>query len=397
MMAATRPPSSVGLPSWRVSPQIIDPLGALGTGPLSTLAAVVAFGYAVFATTAQWAEVSDPTAAIAAVIAVAAACAVYYWARSPASAPFDVVSQTAVIALALLAALLEALGRSGGNRLLQDDFGQVVVGVLLLAMAPYRPALSLLLGSIFTAMVLVPMIVIDVSGLGIDAPFVEYAVVVVVPPLALGFAGAAFSDQFVRGVKSWHRSAARAAMEAARIERTGLARSVQQEQVTLLSQDVLPYLMRVAAAAEVSGIDVTRARSLSDGLRGTLVAEIGRTWLDDAVETLVLTGGADATVDDPDSRALHMSVEQRTACAALASAMCDPSGLAASSFVVRLGAGRADMAHLTMTATLPDHPSKREVTRVLVQYLAVVRVLFERVRVDVAGDGLSVGFEYAEQ
>jgi hypothetical protein len=241
------------------------------------------------------------------------------------------------------------------------------------------------------------MILIDIPGLGIDAPFAEYSVVVLVPLLALGFAGAAFSDQFVRGVKGWQRSAARAAMEAARVERTGLARSVQQEQVTLLSHDVLPYLMRVAAADEVSDIDVTRARSLSDGLRGSLVAEIGRTWLDDAAGTLVLAGGSPASVDDPDARAQHMSVEQRTACAALAGAVCSTAGLAASAFAIRLEEGRADTARLIMTATLPDHPSTREVTRVLVQYLAVVRVLFDRVRVDVAGDGLSIGFEYAEQ
>ena len=116
-------------------------------------------------------------------------------------------------------------------------------------------------------------------------------------------------------------------------------------------------------------------------------------------------------VDDPEMLALRMSGEQRVACAALVAAICDNAELAARtvSVVLRAGdgqrtaraTGRPAEASVSVqvsvtTDAAPRPLNARRAERLLVQYLAVVRVLFDGVGVRVAPRTVTVGFDYAQ-
>ncbi|KQO95424.1 hypothetical protein [Leifsonia sp. Leaf264] len=397
--------------SWRQSPQVVDPLGTLSAHPLVWIGSLIAVGYALFQTARQWDAVELPVVAIAAVVVLAAACGFLLLAAHPTSSPFGLQAEITVVTLAILAAALETASRFGSNLLLQDDFGQVGVAILLALMAPYRPAISLVLAAVASSFVLALFPVAQAPFLAVRAPIAEYIVVLVVPPLGLGLAAAAFSNGFVRAVREWQRLVSRAALEIEEEARTGLARSVQQHQVSVLSRDVLPFLTRGINARTVEVEDVETARALAEALRGTLVAEIGRTWLDDVADGVTLPGGESPRVDDPEMLALRMSGEQRVACAALVAAVCDNAELAARtvSVVLRAGdgqrtaraTGRPAAASVSVqvsvtTDAAPRPLNARRAERLLVQYLAVVRVLFEGVGVRVGPGTVTVGFDYAQ-
>ncbi|MET0725304.1 MAG: hypothetical protein ABWY36_03065 [Leifsonia sp.] len=385
--------------SWRLSPQVVDPLGTLGTRPVGVVGCLVAFAYAVVVTIIQWADVRNVPAAVGALVVLALACAVFQAAARPVGAPFGARAASAVVALALLAAWLEVLSRLGHNALLQDDFGQVSLAILLAMLAPYRPAMWLVWASVISAIVLAFFPLAQIGFLTVVAPYFEYVVVIAVPPLALGLAGAAFANGIVKAVRDWQRTVSRAVLEIEDEAHVGLARSVQQEQVTLLSRDVLPFLSRGINAQTVDVEDVEVARSLAEALRGSLVAEIGRTWLDDVAAGTLLTTGVPPSVDDPRMLALTMSSEQRVACAAVVAAVCADPRIAASSVIVRVAEvqeGEPGTAAVTVIARVLRPVSRRRVEGSLVQYLAVVRVLFGEVTVDVGPGTVTVGFHYAQ-
>lgn len=398
--------------SWRKSPQVVDPLGTLSAHPLAWIGSIVAVSYAGFQTARQWEAVQQPAVGIAAVVVLVIACAVFLVAAHPTSSPFGPLAAFVVVTLAVVAAALETISRFGSNLLLQDDFGQVTVAILLAMMAPYRPALSLVIGAVASSMALALFPVAQVPYLAVNAPLAEYIVVLVVPPLALGLAAAAFSNGFVRAVRNWQRLVSRAALEIEDEARIGLARSVQQQQVSVLAREVLPFLTRGINASTVELADVERARALADALRGTLVAEIGRTWLDDVADGIAVPGGGSPAVDDPDMLAIRMSGEQRVACAALVAAISADEEIAARSVTVvlrqsagarpgsRIGGGPAAASvSVQISATTDAAPrslSARRAEGLLVQYLAVVRVLFEGVVVRVAPGAVTVGFDYAQ-
>ncbi|MEL4320065.1 hypothetical protein WJX64_13700 [Leifsonia sp. YIM 134122] len=398
--------------SWRRSPQVVDPLGTLSAHPLSWIGSIMAVSYAGFQTARQWEAVQQPAVGIAAVVVLVVACAVFLAAAHPSSSPFGPQAAFAVVTLAVVAAALETISRFGTNLLLQDDFGQVTVAILLAMMAPYRPALSLVVGAVAASLALALFPIAQAPYLAVHAPLAEYIVVLVVPPLALGIAAAAFSNGFVCAVRDWQRVVSRAALEIEDEARIGLARSVQQQQVSVLARDVLPFLTRGINAQTVEREDVDRARALADTLRGSLVAEIGRTWLDDVADGIALPGGGSPGVDDPDVLALRMSGEQRVACAALVAAISRDDEIAARSVAVVLRQGPGARSGLrggggsaassvsvqisAMTDAAPRSLSARRAEGILVQYLAVVRVLFEGVVVRVAPGTVTVGFDYAQ-
>ncbi|MET0725999.1 MAG: hypothetical protein ABWY36_06580 [Leifsonia sp.] len=394
MNALQKNPGAVSEPAWRQSPQRVDPLGTLGVRPLTILGVVFALGYAVIETARQWDQVVSPPLAFAALLMIFVAGAKMLWASHPDHAPFTAWAETAVLAAALAASVLEDLSRLGHNELLQDDFGQISLAILLLTMAPYRSAFSLVVGAVLCATVLGAEIVISAPGLAIHVPFAGYVVVVVVPPLALGAAAASFSAGLVRSVQQWQRYVARSVLSTEASSQVGVARSVQQQQITLLSEEVLPFLLRVLSTQTVDEEDPLRARALAQSLRGVLIAEIGRTWLDDVLEPIKLVGGGSPVVEDPDLQALGMDGEQRAACAALATAICELRDLSATEVTVRLSITGAERARVRITARVAEGRRPREIKHAIVQYLAVVRVVFRGVRCTIEGNMLTVGFDY---
>lgn len=333
----------------RLTQQELDPLGAISAWPLTIGAAVIAVGLAVAATLAHGSQVR--------------------------SLPIAVVAEFA--------------GTAGANNYVTDDFGSVVAGVLLLGMAPYRPWTSLIGASLAAALLLGSIAVATSEHAVISAPAALFAIVGMLPVLALGAASAGYSRRITAEIVRWQRVAARESLSIEAEVRDGIARSVERRQLVVLGRDVLPFLDSVLARGVVEPGDRQTAARLARTLRGVLVAHSDATWLSDLLAPAAQTA-VDVELSDPTGAAGAMSAEQRSALTALL------TRLWATSERLRVDVSRDEadsVARMTVDARLRSvsTPSAR---RDLQPFLAVSRSAFAAQDARVSHGVVQAGFDY---
>ena len=371
------------------SPQQIDPLGALSAGPITLLAAVASVVYAVVMTLVTRSDlVSWPLAGLS-LAALVAAGAVLVIAAHPSRAPFGRRSVVVLVVLLVVTAVLSALSTAGQNGLVRDDWLSLSAGVLLLGLAPYRPGREIAVAGIVTAAAVGVVVVFEVPSFVTDVPGVVFVVVAMTPVIALAFAGAAFSAAFVTLVEGWIERASSYRRAGTDDLRARIARSVQQDRVTILNRDVVPFFSGLVEAGVVTADDSRRARAISDTLRGTMVAEADRTWLEQLLSTS--SAGVRGVVADPGHVAGEMTTEHRTALRALLVAFADTGVVAADDVSVVLRAEEARVhARITVATTASDLVVRHRLT----PYFAVLRVVFDDLHVDPSLSLLTLRFSY---
>ncbi|QYF73722.1 hypothetical protein [Cryobacterium sp. PAMC25264] len=389
----------------RATQQRLDPLGTLAAWPLAPLIAAIVLCYSVIATVLQQSQIQNPLLATLAVLAMAAAAGILVLATQPANAPFDGRLHLAMLGFALLGYLLEQFSRWGGNLLVQDDFGPVCIGFLLLALAPYRPWREIALSGAIASVVAIVITVPQQPYYEITVPIAVYAIVSATQILAPAAAGAAYSRRIVRSILAWQEDARRAIVARTEETRGQMARAVVEQQIAALRSGVIPFLTELLERRSVSAVDIAQAGQLAAEVRRTLVAEIDRTWLDSVAtrERAALTERGTPgllVVADPDHRANAFRAEQRAATAALIGALCAAPGFDPHSLVVQIaGAAKPGATNavqplvdtMTIQAAL-DLPPRR-VRAVLRPYLGVIRVVFDNVRVTVRRPSLTIEFD----
>ncbi|ANP71444.1 hypothetical protein [Cryobacterium arcticum] len=389
----------------RATQQRLDPLGTLAAWPLAPLIAAIVLCYSVIATVLQQSQIQNPLLATLAVLAMAAAAGILVLATQPANAPFDGRLHLAMLGFALLGYLLEQFSRWGGNLLVQDDFGPVCIGFLLLALAPYRPWREIALSGAAASVVAIVITVPQQPYYEITVPIAVYAIVSATQILAPAAAGAAYSRRIVRSILAWQEDARRAIVARTEEARGQMARAVVEQQIAALRSGVIPFLTELLERRSVSAVDIAHAGQLAADVRRTLVAEFDRTWLDSVAtrERAALTERGTPgllVVADPDHRANAFRAEQRAATAALIGALCAAPGFDPHSLVVQIaGAAKPGAANalqplvdtMTIQAAL-DLPPRR-VRAVLRPYLGVIRVVFDNVRVTVRRPSLTIEFD----
>jgi hypothetical protein len=411
----------------RATQERLDPLGTLAAWPLAPAIAATVLCYSVIATVLQADQVTGPILAVLAVLAMAAAAAILLIAAQPAHSPFGARMHVAMVTLAVLGYVLEQLSRWGSNLLVQDDFGPVGIGLLLLALAPYRPWRQIAASGVAASLVAIALILPQAPHYQITVPVAVFAIVSVVQILAPAVAGAAYSRRIVRSILAWQADARRAIVARTEETRGQMARAVVEQQATALKAGVIPFLAELLERGTVTALDVARAGQLAADVRRSLVAEIDRTWLD-SVATRERAALAERgtpgllVVADPEHRATAFPAEQRAATAALIGALCSAPGFDPHSLVVQIAgstAARPAAARrsarrtpaapsgatgpvaavvpaarfdtITIQAAL-DLPPLR-VRTLLRPYLGVIRVLFTNVRVTVRRPRITIEFD----
>lgn len=371
--------------------QQLDPLGALTSQPITLAAAA---GLPLFAATMTWFnrfDVDSWPLAVAALLAIAACGATLARFSNPLRAPFTLLKHSIVTGLAVVAYLLSAASMWDTNRYIRDDWGTIAIGVVLLSLSQYRPPKEIastgLVLALFVGVVALAQAHSFVTGV---APIV-YAVVAMAPVLALSLASAGFGRVLVESLDNWRHRAERAASLFTTENSDWVARSVQQDRVTILNQDVVPFFAEVLQRGEITAADRERALAISDAVRAIMVAEADRSWLDIIARQ---AAGADAEVVDPDRLAPAMSTDQRTALRATIVALCghpafDPQGFRAE--IQRNGAVCRAVLDLRMSAG--DSGIRAEIA----PYLAVMRIMFSDVKVELASTTLTLRFSYEQR
>lgn len=372
-----------------------DPLAALVGRPVSYFAAVGVTGYAAVMTVVNRDEIDDLPLALVSVLLVALAGLALVMRSSPLRAPLTSSTLVLVVALGLAALIVGAASMWQSNAYLRDDWGGPAIGLLLLALSPYRPAKELASAGVFSAIVVAVLALAQADSFVSGLPTIVFVVVAVTPILAMSLGAAAFADALVRSLDRWSVRVHRAVSDMAAERGESIARSVQQQSVTVLNQEIVPFLAELLDGGVVTEPVRDRARSAATTLRSAMVAGADRTWLDAAVEQATLPGaGATACVRDPERLAHLMSLEQRTAVRALlvalyGNASFTPEG--ASLEITSIG----DRCCVVLIAALTS--GEYAVRSDLAPFFAVVRAVFGDLEVEHEQPNLTLRFSYEQR
>jgi hypothetical protein len=340
-------------------------------------------------------ETANHALTAAALLMLGVAGYVVVRASEPSRSPLTGRSHVVAHSLGFAAIVLEAASQWGSDSYLQDNWGPISLGLLLVALSPYRPAIALASSGILSSIGVGFLTLLQIRSYGPDAPAVACIVVAVAPMIALCLSSAAFSHGTVVAVERWRRRAKEASATLARDFQDGIARSVRKDRVTILDRDVLPFFAAVLAKRELSAEDRERAGEIADAIRRVMVEEVDRSWIETIIELTQRddprTGSVRNVVIDPDHLAPAMSIDQRTAIRALLVALLEQPGFDWADLRVVFMRGD-DRCHSLLSATvrLPERAVRTQFT----PYFAIMRALFTDVRVDFSQPTLTLRFSY---
>jgi hypothetical protein len=194
----------------------------------------------------------------------------------------------------------------------------------------------------------------------------------------------------------WQEVAIVASREHAIELRDSIARSVQQERVTVLNRRLVPFYSALLERGTVTAADQRRAREIAERLRAAMVAEAERSWLDTLVsDNLAVRFSADARtkdrVYDPDRLAQMLDPTQRTALRAFLVALFQLQAFRDSGFQIRF-TGDADTCSVVITVAF-DTADQGTRTRIS-PYLSVMKSAFPTTTTEFPGNSLTLRFSY---
>ncbi len=328
------------LASHEVTLERLDPLSAAAARPVTQGAAVLALLLAILFVATHTRELAQPAWLIVSGAALLAAV----WLildRSRVSHPLWQSTSAQLFQVLLVVMVVTSVASSfTANERLSDDWAPVVVGIMLVACTPYRPARELAFWTIVHTLICALLAMVQAPyTTSPEVPVLAVAMTGSVGVALLGFAAAAYARSLNSSVQLWHDRAWRAAATMAREQRGGVARSVQQRRISVLNREVVPYLARVVDADELNDDDRDEARRLARNIRSLLVADVERSWaqlmLDDVVGRYPRMN-ITVTADDPGNLGRDAVLERRTLVRALAAISVER--LAATSLALSLSA-----------------------------------------------------------
>jgi hypothetical protein len=376
--------------------QQLDPAGSTGVAPVTIFLCIGAFLYAAFMTVRGQDEISNPVFAGLALALLATAGLMIISASGPNRAPLRERTHAAAHAIAMLGIICEAIGQAGSNAYIRDDWGPATLGILLVALGPYRPAREIAVGGLCSAISIGIITYLEVPSLVTPGPALAFIVAAVSPMLALCFSAALFSNGVVVSIERWQKKAQAASVSLSREFREGIVRSVRQDRVTILNRDVLPFFTGVLARDTITDADRDRARTIADSIRMVMVEEVDRSWLEALIELAGVRrtnrpGAARVVVSDPHRVASAMTVSQRIAIRAFLVAFTDIPGFTRDQLRIVL----SDNGGRSRGVIIAQVPFTENITRSnFAPFFAVVRAVFTNMEVDFVQPELTLRFSY---
>ena len=377
------------------TPQQLDPLGTYAVWALPSIAGSIAVAYAVAATLWHSSQIIQMPLAVLGVGLVALASALFVLASLPHRAPMGRTAFIGVLVLAVLGSLSFSAATWGQNSLVQDDWGQIVTGLLLLAMAQLRPIRELLIGGCAVGAVLGLAAAIQFAFLSVAVTPIVYGLVAATPPIALAFGAAAYSRSMLNAIGRW-QDRARMRMQALEPQVSeSVGRSVQQEFVTVLNREAAPLLERILAHGEITSADSDAAAAVSRQLRVQTVDTLASNWIDDSMRRAGLPGQDAVVAPDGDRQTIAaVTADQRAVFGALLMALTHSPEWTVVLARITLSEHEPHRARLTLVARIESAASRARIRRVFMPYLSVLRVTSIDARMRTDTNRIEVGFSY---
>lgn len=348
------------------TPQQIDPVGGITARPIVIATTIVALVIAVAMSIGASDQVNNPLAAVAALVSLATAGAVFIVVSNPYRAPVTMLAHAVVCLLALLAILLNQASQWGSNDSIRDDWGPLSMAVLSISFCSYRPARELVIcGAVSTVVISAIVLLHPPVVAGFDTSLL--VLMALTPVLASAAAAAGFSSTLVRILRAWQREGrsdeARATVsQSVSGAAPALVEALSAPQSRLLTSDVLPFLRSLNDDGDITPGRATAARALSNDLRTLMVAEADESWLTRIVPT----------ADDAQRRADLLAAPQRSLLRALLERLNSDATFTADSLLVAVEAD-GDGILVVIKARVAHGASARTL---VAPYLAVGRSVF---------------------
>ena len=335
---------------------------------------------------------SSPLTALVAIALVAAACGILALAISPARAPVPRLVHVTVLGLGVGALVVDVSAGWSSDPTGRNNLIPIAVGILTLALSPYRPPRELAVGgSVATALVGTIALVHAQLAPSSVLPWI-HVVAWTAPVLTLSLGATVFGYGMVRELERWRGEVASKTIETAPVLRQEIRREVQRNRVEILSRDVVPLFARVLERGDVTEADKAEAAAIADAIRGVMVADVDRNWLDSGVARFIPGGvGDENPVVDPDRLSPLMTVDERAALRALLLALFTAPSFDPEGFRIEF-VGEPRQVRAIVRAHL-DH--RERATRSSVDpYLAVMRVMFPGLILKTSPSDIRLEFSY---
>jgi len=368
------------------TPQQLDPAGSIGSRTLTRLLMIATLVYVVVVTLLAANENRNVVFTVLSIVLLASSAAVVFIQSRPERAPLRRATFIVALALMLLATVASAAGSWKFNIFVGDDWPPIALGAMLLAIGPYRPSRELAVGGIISAGVVGVIVYLQMPFLAANYPPAAFIIVAIAPLLALCFGSVAYSRTFIASVEKWKERAVEDDLTVARTLEVGIARAVQQDRVTILSRDVLPFFGELLARDELTDADRERARSIAESIRGVMVADVDRSWLEGVCELIAPA----AVVDDGERLASYISTEGRTALRTLLVAIVESHGFDDARLRIELFSD-GDLCSGVVTAS---RASKLAPRVDFAPYFALLRATFRAFDFEIHHSDLIVRFSY---
>ena len=366
-----------------------DPLAAVVGRPTSYLAAIGIPTYAAVMVWLNREDISDPGLAIASISLIAITGVAFAFASSPLRAPFTTGMLAAVTATGVAAYVLGQASMWHTNSFVRDDWGAASIALFLLASAPFRPGRQIAVAGVVASAIVAAVTVVESHAFVTAIPAHLFAIVATAPLLILSVGAATFASQLVRRLELWESKETMSVSTLDESRSEWIARSVQQDRVTLLNQTIVPFFAEVLAKESLTTADRERALELSESIRTIMVAEIDRTWLG----ALVAHSG-DGRLDDPRGFADDMNPDQRTVVRAFLVALHAVEGASSESLAIAISEAGS---RRSVTMSCDIHTTDYGVRTALDPYLAIMRILFIDLHVDYLQPTLALRFSYGQR
>ena len=391
-MIVDRPPLAPALSPAEITLERLDPLSAAAARPVTTGAAILALAMPMIALALRWSEVVSPVWLIVSLLSLVVAI----WLlldRSRVSRPvWKAPSAQTLQLLLIVMTVASVLSTLEANPAVRDDWAPLVTGIVLIALTPYRPAREIALWAVVHTLVCAMLGMLQAPWAVADVPTLTYAVTGSLPVAALGFAAAAYARSLNGSIERWQQRAWASAEATVVDQRGSVARSVQQQRITTLNREAVPYLSRVVDADELTDDDRDEARRLARTIRALLVADVERGWAATLLDDLVGRHprlNIVARADDPDDVGSEATLEQRTLLRAIGELSI--RRLAATELDLRL---RSDEGRLQVQWLIATPKPTVDALRDLRGIIELVRGVTERSSADRQPGRIALEFEY---
>ncbi|WP_382307685.1 hypothetical protein [Herbiconiux sp. UC225_62] len=378
----------IGFLAWRGTPQRLDPIVARSIYPLIGVAAFGSMIYAIVRTLTAGDEVSDPVLAGIAIAFVVAAAVLVVVVTDPVRTPVRFAGLAAAVSAALLASVTSSLSTWGTSNVIWDNWGPLVVGIVILSFAEFRPGRDLALVTAVSAVIVGTTAALETTAMPDLASPITSAVIASTPVVLFGVGASVFSYRLSLLLSRSAESAVREQSGLSRRVRIRLRELLRESGREALSVEVVPFLEEVLDRGEVTEADAARARRISAVLRSVIITDMALPWL----QRLERANPDALEADDPDELAESATMEQKVALRALITALIEVrTREAGSRVVVRL---RKVGRHRSILLLAPYDGGETGVRMRFGASISVMNAVFGRSTISVADGELRMLFAY---